>query len=89
MPITAREFDRVVRKFGFRTRESGDVIAWLEIDGKTIVRTKRSRTGMGDLPQHHRIRQQLRLNDDQLRDAIRCPLSREGYLDILRVQGRL
>ena len=87
MPITAREFDRVVRKFGFRTRQSGDVLAWLEINGRPVIRTKRSRAGSGDLPQHHRIRQQLKLTEEQLRDAVNCPLDRDGYLETLRERG--
>ena len=87
MPITAREFDRVMRKFGFRTRRSGDLIAWLEIDGRQVVWTKRSHKGSGDLPHYHDIRQQLYLNESQLRDAINCPLDREGYLEILGRRG--
>ncbi len=89
MPITAREFDRVIGKFGFETREAGDLLAFLTVAGKRVVRTKRSRRGRGDLPQHHRIRQQLHLNEDQLRDAIACPLDRQGYLQILRNKGIL
>ena len=89
MPLTAREFDTLVRKFGFVVRESGDKLAWLTVGGNVVVRTRRSRKGSGDLPRSHAIRNQLHLTESQLRDAIRCPLSREGYLDILRQQGIL
>ena len=37
----------------------------------------------------HSIRQQLKLNDKQLREAISCKLGRESYLDILRTKGVL
>ena len=83
MPITAREFDSVVRKFGFEVKVGDHIRAHLIIDGQAIVRTRRSHKS-GDLPSYNRTRQQLRLNEAQLRDAIACPLSRDGYLEILR-----
>ena len=88
MPITAREFDRVVRKFGFEVKVGDHIRAQLIIGGRAIVRTKRSHKS-GDLPSHNEIRQQLRLNEAQLRDAIACPLDRDGYLNILRERGIL
>lgn len=89
MPLTAHEFDRLVSKFGFETRNSKDLLAWLEIDGKVVVRTRRSNKSSGDLPRHHSIRQQMRLNDDQLREAVNCTLDRDAYVAILREKGVL
>ena len=89
MPLTAHEFDRLVSKFGFETRNSKDLLAWLEIDGKVVVRTRRSNKSSGDLPRHHSIRQQMRLNDDQLREAVKCALGRDSYVAILREKGVL
>jgi hypothetical protein len=89
MPLTAHEFDRLVSKFGFETRNSKDLLAWLEIDGKVVVRTRRSNKSSGDLPRHHSIRQQMRLNDDQLREAVKCTLDRDSYVAILREKGVL
>ena len=89
MPLTAHEFDRLTRKFGFQTRNGKDLLAWLEVKGKIVVRTRRSNKSAGDLPMHHSIRQQLRLNDDQLRDAIKCTLDRDSYIEILREKGIL
>ena len=88
MTIKAHEFDRIVNKFGFKTRNSGDLLAWFEFDGKLITRTRRSK-GSGDLPMHHSIRQQLKLNENQLREAIDCTLTRDGYIEILRTKGLL
>ena len=48
MNIKRHEFDRVLDKFGFVTRQSGDKLAFLIIDGKTVVKTKRSH-GTGEL----------------------------------------
>lgn len=89
MPLTAHEFDSLVSKFGFETRNSKDLLAWLEIDGKVVVRTRRSNKSSGDLPRHHSIRQQMRLNDDQLREAVKCTLDRDSYVAILREKGVL
>ena len=87
MPLAAHEFDRLVSKFGFQTRNSKDLLAWLEVEGKVVVRTRRSRKSSGDLPMHHSIRQQLWLNENQLREAIKCTLDRDSYIGILREKG--
>ena len=81
--LKAAEFDSVIKKFGFEVRKSGDRLAWLVYEGRTIVYTKRSE-GRGDLPFSHQIRQQLKLNEDQMRDAVSCTLGRDGYLQILQ-----
>ena len=88
MTIKAREFDNLVNKFGLRTRSGRDLLAWFEFDGKVVTRTRRSK-GSGDLPMQHSIRQQLKLNERQLRQAIGCSLTREGYVEILRGKGLL
>jgi hypothetical protein len=86
MTIKAQEFDRLATKFELKLRDSGDLLAWFEYDGKIITRTRRSK-GSGDLPMQHSIRQQLKLNEQQFRDAIGCRLTREGYVEILRGKG--
>jgi hypothetical protein len=86
MTIKAQEFDRLALKFELKLREGRDLLAWFEYDGKIITRTRRSK-GSGDLPMQHSIRQQLKLNEQQLRDAIGCSLTREGYIEILRGKG--
>lgn len=86
MTIKAREFDRLVSKLGLRIRKSGDVLAWFEYEGRVITRTRRSK-GSGDLPMQHSIRQQLKLTEEQVRQAVGCTLSRNGYIEILRGRG--
>ena len=83
MTIKVREFDRLIDKFKFVTRSGDHLLAWLEVDGKKVVRTRRSHK-RGDLPMQDSIRRQLYLNDQQLRQAIDCTLTREDYIDILR-----
>lgn len=82
-----RDFDRVVSKFGMTTRDTGDRHAWLEIEGKTIVRTKRSHGNKG--APFDFVRKQLHLSADQLRDAVDCSLELDDYIEILRAAGKL
>ena len=88
MTIKAREFDALVRKLQMQTRDGRDLHAWFEFEGKVITRTRRSK-GSGDLPMQHSIRQQLKVNEMQMRELIRCTLGRDDYLEILRNRGLL
>lgn len=88
MTIKDHEFDHLVAKLGLKTRDSRDLHAWFELDGKIITFTRRSKK-RGDLPMQHSIRQQLKLNEQQLKEAARCTLTREAYIDILRAKGLL
>ena len=88
MSIRARDFDLLISKFGFQTRDSGDLLAWFEHDGRVVVRTKRSHTPRSrDLPFQHSIRQQMKLNQEELRQALRCDIDRDGYVKLLRRKG--
>ena len=86
MTIKAKDFERIVNKFGLKTRNSGDRLAWFEYEGRTITRTKLSHK-QGDLPFQDSIRQQLKLNERQLRDTIRCNFSKDQYIDLLKKKG--
>jgi hypothetical protein len=88
MTIKAKDFDHLVAKLNLKTRNSRDLLAWFEYKGKKITRTKRSK-GSGDLPMQHSIRQQLKLNEEQLRKAVGCTLTRQDYINILRAKGLL
>ena len=88
MTIKAHEFDHLVKKLRLKTRDSDHLLAWFEFEGKLITRTKRSKR-RGDLPMQHSIRQQLRLNEQQFKEAIGCTLTREAYIEILRAKGLL
>ena len=88
MSIRARDFDLLIRKFEFRTRHSGDLLAWFEHGGKVVVRAKRSHTpNSRDLPFQHNIRQQMKLNQEELRQALNCRIDKEGYVELLRRKG--
>ncbi len=88
MTIKAKEFDRLVEKLELKTRDSGDLLAWFEHEGKIITRTRCSK-GSGDLPMQHSIRQQLKLNEQELKGVVDCTLHRHDYVEILRRKGML
>ena len=88
MTVKAHEFDHLVTKLGLRIRNSGDLLAWFEVEGKVITRTRRSK-GSGDLPMQYSIRQQLKLNEKQFKEAVGCTLTRQDYIDILQAKGLL
>lgn len=83
--MKVHEYTRIENKLGLQSRNAGDRLSWFEHEGVEIVRAKRSH-GNKDLPEHL-IRQQLKLNEKQFSDLIDCPLTREGYIDILTQKG--
>lgn len=85
--MKVHEFETLVQKLGLVTRDSRDRLAWFEHQGKIITRTKRSH-GRGDLP-GHLIRQQLKLNEEELSGILNCTLYRSDYLQILNKKGLL
>ena len=85
--MKVHEFETLVQKLGLVTRDSRDRLAWFEHQGKIVTRTKRSH-GRGDLP-GHLIRQQLKLNDEELSGILGCKLYRSDYLQILNRKGLL
>ena len=87
MTIKAKDFDTIIHKLGFESRKSGDLLAWFEYKGKVIVRTKRSKKKGQDLPFQHSIRQQMKLHEEQMREAIRCTFTREDYIKLLKDKG--
>jgi len=85
--LSAKDFDKVVSKFGMRSRDTGDHHAWLEVEGKTVVRTKRSHGNKG--APFDFVRKQLHLTSDQLRGAVDCSLDLADYIRLLRSTGKI
>lgn len=86
MVLTAKEFDAIVRKLGMETRNTDHLHAWFEVDGTVAVRTRRSH-GRGELAAGDKIRQQLKVNETQMRSLIDCSMSRDAYVLHLRARG--
>lgn len=85
MSIKPKEVDAAWKKIGMVITDTGDRHAKLYVDGKLIIRTKRS-LGSGKLDGNvpHLIRQQMKLSEEQFADLIACPLTRDGYIEILK-----
>jgi hypothetical protein len=83
--MKVHEFGRLETKLRLEVRNSGDRLAWFVHEGRIITRTKRSH-GNKDLP-GNLIRQQLRLNQQELTGILSCSLSRDDYVDILKRKG--
>ena len=88
MPLAAREFDLIVRKFGFETRTGSHLFAWLTLDGKRrrtntafVERVGRLANGAQHPPTAQTERHTAK------RDAIRCTMNLEGYIQMLRDRG--
>lgn len=91
MSISAEVLDRAWEKVGMSVQDrSVDRWAYLFVEGKRVIATRRSKgTGKiaGNIP--HLIRQQMKLNEEQFNALVNCPLTRQGYLEILRAKGLL
>jgi hypothetical protein len=84
--LRTSDVDGVWKKFEFTFVKRRDhVVAQLWLDGKMMVKTKRSHgSGKIDGQVPHWIRNQMMLNESQFADAIRCPLTKEQYHKIVR-----
>lgn len=88
MSLASRDIDRAWHKLGMEVRETNDRHALFYVDGKLVIRTKRSLGSgkiSGNIP--HFIRQQMKLTQSQFQDLIDCPLGRAEYIAILREKG--
>ncbi len=89
--MTVGDFDhQVVRKLGMQTCKSGDRLAMLyDEEGRLVARTERPEQS-GNLQDHivQRIRQQLHLNEDELKQVAGCTIDRPAYLALLRQKGK-
>jgi len=83
--MKVHEFTTLELKLRLETRDAGDRLAWFRHGGRIITRTKRSH-GNKNLPTNL-IRQQLKLNEEQLSGIISCSLHLDDYVEILKNKG--
>lgn len=89
MPLTAKDFDRVVDKLGMVTKPGKHQKALFYYEGKVATWTMRSH-GRGDLGRvENAIKRQLLVNTQQLRDLVQCPMNREHYVAHLKQIGAI
>lgn len=85
MSLKVVDVDRAFRKLQMEIRESGDKLAFFVYEGNRILTTRRSH-GKGKIEGNipHKIRNQLRLSEEEFRDLVRCVFSYDGYVEILK-----
>lgn len=92
MEIKSRQVASSLCKKGFvETEGSSHRLFRLTIDGKkTAIHTVMSR-GSHDLGTHmlSSMAKQIALSSEEFVQLVRCPLTAEGYLDLLRERGQL
>jgi hypothetical protein len=82
------DIEKIFKKLSLQIRSTGHIYGWLVINNKKILRVHYSH-GKGDLPDKimHKIRGQLKLSEKDFKNLVTCPLTYEGYLDILKRKG--
>ena len=82
------EMEKIFRKLSLQIRSTGHNYGWLVLNGKKILRVHYSH-GKGDIPEKitNKIRGQLKLSQKDFRELIKCPLTIEEYINILKQKG--
>ena len=76
--LSSRDFDTIARKLEMEVRDGDHRFALLRHDGRVVVRTKRSH---GNKPQPtHLIRNQLKVDEEQLQGLVQCWLTKPAYI---------
>jgi hypothetical protein len=86
--MTAAELLRALRTLGMEIREGRDTLAYFRWQGRLVLFTRvphKSGELRGQLP--HFLRQQLKLNESQLRDLLACPFGRDEFIAVLKQKG--
>ena len=88
MQIKLKEARAIAAKLRVDLRNTTHKIGWVEYKGVKILPVKIS-FGQGDIPGKvsDKIRQQYRVNEEQFRDLVACPLDYDGYIQILTKKG--
>jgi hypothetical protein len=89
MNIKLREAETVLSKLRFQPLGQKHLsIRGFFYENRLLLKTRFSR-GKGDMPGKvaDKFRTQLKLNETQLREAIRCPFGYEEYVALLKEKG--
>jgi len=88
MQIKKREALSVLEKLCFDARTRKERFAKFFYDGKLVLTTAVPK-GSGDNYSSNQFRQQLKLDEEQLGQAIRCPFRYKDYVAHLRDHGHI
>ena len=90
MQIKKADIQKIFNKLGLEVRSTKHRYGWFIVDGKKILRVHYSH-GKGDVSGKvgDKIRNQLRLSQDDFVKLLSCPLTLQQYIAILREKGLL
>ncbi|MCP5108722.1 MAG: hypothetical protein GY950_35380 [bacterium] len=90
MQLKKRDIHKIFQKLDLEVRTTGHIYGWLVADGKKILRVHYS-FGKGNIPAKitEKIRSQLKVDQQNFKDLIKCPLSKDSYLEIIKKKGYL
>ena len=90
MQLKKRDVQKIFQKLNLEVRSTHHIYGWLVINGEKILRVHYS-FGKGNIPSKitEKIRGQLKLNQQNFKDLIECPLTKEDYLEIIKEKGYL
>ncbi|MEA2087378.1 MAG: hypothetical protein U9O91_04705 [Candidatus Caldatribacteriota bacterium] len=79
-----REIEKIFRKLDLKVRTTGHNYGWLVVDGKKILRMHYSHGR--DISDNiaNKIRGQLKLSAKDFKNLIKCPLTYQDYITILK-----
>ncbi len=86
--MKVNEVEKIFRKLDLKVRSTGHNYGWLIVNGRKILRVHYSH-GKGDIPSivANKMRGQLKLSQKDFSELLNCPLTYEGYLNILKQKG--
>lgn len=90
MQLKKEEAIRVFKKLNMKIREGKDTWAFFWHEDNLILRTRVSH-GRGDVAGNiaHKIRTQLKLDEEQFSELKKCDLTLDKYIQILKEKGIL
>lgn len=88
MQVSKADIKKVFEKLKLEVRSTKHRYGWFTFEGKKILRVHYSH-GRGSLPGRvsDKVRSQLKINQKNFKDLIKCPLSPGDYIDILKDKG--
>jgi hypothetical protein len=86
MIIKKQEAMGIVKKFEMVIRPGKEIIAKFCYNDTFPIYTRIPK-GKGDMQCTGKFRAQLHLNEEQLKEAIRCPFKKEHFINNLREKG--
>jgi len=88
MQVSKADIKKIFEKLNLEVRSTKHRYGWFTFEGKKILRVHYSH-GRGSLPGRvsDKVRSQLKINQKNFKDLIKCPLSLGDYIDILKDKG--